>query len=232
MQIEPGHRFPNRFFVRLTYQQQHYRMIVKVVGRMKRFAFYKTYYKMTNRIYADHIIWSAENREQARRKGQIYISKAERGILVAAQYLFLLAAGISFAVGNYQIGIVCCAVFPLCSLITDFSILKIEMLYHLFSLDNPYSALLYQVFLGKANDFWCLTLPGAKKKVSGFVRMNRNKFVAKYSVVFRIKREIVTVIITPFHIRIKSETRNIVIKDAAATLPQIADSISEILNAL
>ena len=199
---------------------------------MKRFAFYKEYYKITNRIYADRTIWTAKDREHAWRKDQINISKTERGIFIATQYCVLLATGISFATGNNRFGIIGCATFLLCSIISDFSIVKIEALYHIFSRNNPYSTLLYQVFSGKADDFWCLILPNTKKTVSGFVRINRNKFVAKYRVVFRRKRESVTIIISPFTIRLKSETHNIVFNDATATVAHIATGISEILNAL
>ena len=199
---------------------------------MKRLAFYKEYYKITNRIYADQYIWSSKDRQHARRKGQINISKTERGIFVAAQYFVLLAAGISFAIGYNRIGIIGCAMFLLYSMITDFSIIKIETLYHIFSRNNLYSALLYQAFSGKADDFWCLILPNTKKAVSGFVRINRNKFVAKYRVVFRKKRESATIILSPFNLRLKSETHNIVFNDPTATATQIANSISEILDAL
>ncbi len=199
---------------------------------MKRFAFYKEYYKITNRIYADHTIWSAKDREQVWRKGQIYTSKTERGIFIAAQYCLLLATGISFATGNNRFGIIGCAMFLLCSLITDFSIMKIEILYRIFSYKSPYAMLLYQAFLGKADNFWHLILPETKKIVSGLVRTNRNKFVAKYRVVFRKKQESATIIISPFRIRFKSKTRNIVINDTTATLTQIANRVSEVLNTL
>lgn len=198
---------------------------------MKRFAFYKEYYQITNRIYADHTIWSAENREQAWRKGQIHTSKRERVIFIAAQYCALLATGILFVTGNGRDGIIGCVMFLLSSLITDFSITKIELLYQLFRHHSPYALLLYKTFLGKIDDFWCLIQPKVKGKVSGFVRINRNKLVAKYRVVFRKKNESVTIIISPFNIKLKSEADTIVFNDTTATLTQIADGISEALNA-
>lgn len=199
---------------------------------MKRFAFYKEYYQITDRIYADPIIWSTENREQAWRKGQINTSKRGRVVFIAAQYCALLAAGILFMTGNGRHSIIGCVMFLLGSLITDFSITEIELLYQIFTHNSPYASLLYKTFLGKIDDFWCLIQPKVKKKVSGFVRINRNKFVAKYRVVFRKKHESVTIIISPFNIKMKSETDNIVFNDATATLTQIADDITEVLNAL
>lgn len=194
---------------------------------MKRSAFYKEYYESTNRIFADRTVWSAKDRETAWRKGQIYTTKTERWIVIVAQYCILLATGISFATGNSGYGIIGCAAFLLCSIISDFSILKIEMLYRIFSHNTPYSIMLYQAFSGKADDFWRLVQPNTKKIVSGFVRTNRNKFVVKYRVVFRRKREIATVIITPFNVVLKSEIRKIVFDDPTKSLAQIATDLSE-----
>ena len=78
---------------------------------MKRLAFYKEYYELTNRIYADRTIWSAKGREHAWRKGKILTSKTERRILVAAQYFALLITGISFAAGNNRFGMLGCILF-------------------------------------------------------------------------------------------------------------------------
>lgn len=199
---------------------------------MKRFAFYKEYYEITNRIYADRTVWTSKDRETAWRKGQIYTSKTERGVVIVAQYCILLATGIAFATGNNQYGIIGCAAFLLCSLITDFSIIKMEILYRTFSHNNPYSTLLYYAFSGKADVFWCLVRPNTKKIVSGFVRTNRNKFVAKYRVVFRKKREIVTIIITPFKVIIKSKTHMLVFNDTTESLTQIAANVSEGIKSL
>ena len=107
-----------------------------------------------------------------------------------------------------------------------------ELLYQLFTHNSPYASLLYKTFSGKIDSFWGLIQPKAKKKVSGFVRINRNKFVAKYRVVFRKKHESVTIIISPFNIKLKSETDKIVFNDTTATLTQIADDITEVLNSL
>ena len=199
---------------------------------MKRLAFYKKYYEITNRIYADHTIWSAKDREHTWRKGQIHTSKTERVVFITAQYCALLAAGILFMTGTGRYGIIGCVMFLLSSLITDFSITKIELLYQIFTHNSPYASLLYKTFSGKIDDFWCLIQPNTKKTVSGFVRINRNKFVAKYRVVFRKKHEGVTIIISPFHIRVKTEKRNIVLNDTKVTITQIADGISEVLNSL
>ena len=199
---------------------------------MKRFAFYKEYYQITNRIYADHTIWSTENREQAWRKGQINTSKRERVVFIVAQYCALLATGILFVAGNGRYGIIGCVVFLLSLLITDFSITKIELLYQLFTHNSLYASLLYKAFSGKIDGFWCLIQPKVKKKVSGFVRINRNKFIARYRVVFRKKHEGVSIIISPFHIRVKTEKHNTVFNDTKVTITQIADDITEVLNAL
>ena len=199
---------------------------------MNRLAFYKEYYKITNRIYADHAIWSAKDREHAWRKGQINTSKTERVVFITAQYCALLAAGILFVTRIGRYGIIGCVMFLLGSLITDFSITKIELLYQVFTHNSTYASLLFKAFSGKIDDFWCLIQPNTKKTVSGFVRINRSKFVAKYRVVFRKKHEGVSIIISPFHIRVKTEKHNIVLNDTKVTITQIADGVSEVLNSL
>ena len=199
---------------------------------MERFAFYKEYYQLTNRIYADHTSWSAEDREQAWRKGQINTSKKERAVFIAAQYCTLLVVGILFVTGNSQYGIVGCVMFLLSSLITDFSITKIELLYQIFTHNSLYAALLYKAFSGRMDDFWCIIKSETKKNISGFVRINRNKFVAKYRVVFRKKHESVTIIISPFNVRVKTETHSVIFNDTKTTITQISDGISEALNSL
>jgi len=204
----------------------------KAVNSTERFAFYKEYYQITNRIYADHTIWFAQDREQAWRKGQINTSKNARGVFIATQYCSLLVAGILFFTGNVGYGIIGCVMYLLSSLITDFSITKIELLYQIFTHNSPFTSLLYKAFSGTIDPFWSIIQPKIKKKVSGFVRINRNKFVAKYRVVFRKNYESVTIIISPFNIKLKSETDNIVFNDRTATLTQIANDITQVLNTL
>lgn len=197
---------------------------------MTRAFFYKKYYELTNKIYADRTIWFAKNREYERRKGRISTSKTERAVFIMAQYFVLIATGIISIVRHNGVIVIGCIYSLLTSLITDFSILKIEILYHLFSLRNPYASLLQKDFLGTIDDFWCPIKSNTKKTVSGFVRTNISKFVAKYDVVFRKKKAPVTIIIRPFRIVIKSADQTIVLKDPKATESQIATDISEILH--
>ena len=58
---------------------------------MKRKDFYREYFKRTNEVFSDKYIWSQKEREKARKKRQIYISKLERKIFIAIQYLILLS---------------------------------------------------------------------------------------------------------------------------------------------
>ena len=197
---------------------------------MTRFSFYKKYYEITNKIYAEKSIWFVKDRNSPRYKGQINISKTERTAHIIAQYFVLIATGILSIVEHNRYIIIGCMYFLLTTLITDFSILKIEILYLIFSLKNPYSALLQKAFLGNMNEFWALVKPNTKKIVSGFVRTNSGKFVAKYDIVFRKKRDIATIVITPFCLKIKTPQNRIQLKEPKATVVQIATDISEILQ--
>ncbi len=193
---------------------------------MKRIDFYKKYYEITDRKYTDKIVWFAKEYEKYWRKGQTHISKTERRISIAGQYGVLLATIVLFVIGNYWGGAIGCFWFLGSSIITtDFSFIKIEALYHIFNRNNPYAFLLHQAFLEKV-----LEVPQAKKQVSGFVRTNRNKFVAKYDVIFRKKHEKVYLIITPFKIKLKSKSLNIVFNDPTKSLTEISEGISEALK--
>ena len=198
--------------------------------RMKKSAFYKEYYEITNKIYADKTIWSAQERENACHKGQIYTSKCERLFYIMAQYCILLTTVILSAALSIRYGIIGLAAFFLCVLITDFSVTKIELLYYMFFRSSPYSELLYKAFTGRIDDFWGLIRPAVKKNVSGFARENSGKFIARYLVIFRKRQERLTITINPFGIKLRSKGRNIFLNNRTATISEIADAIAEVIN--
>ena len=96
---------------------------------MSRKDFYKLYYTITDRMFSDHVIWTNEDREQAWRKRQNRMSKIERKISIVFQYLALLAAIIGFCAGEYTVGVATVVLFLLSCALTDFSVVKIEVLY-------------------------------------------------------------------------------------------------------
>ncbi len=207
-----------------------FRILLKGGGAVKRSDFYKKYYRVTDMSFCDRTIWFAKDRERAHRKGQIRTSKTERKVFIVVQYLVLVLAGICFWCGQYRYGAGGCVLFLLIHLVTDFSILKIELLYRIYSRKNPYAALLYQAFTREAGDFWHEVQTRVKKHISGFVRVNRGKFSVKYRVVYRNKQDDVYIVLKPLGMTLKTKAGCFKLKQAVSSLAEVADRIVDVLQ--
>ena len=196
---------------------------------MSRKDFYKLYYTITDRMFSDHVIWTNEDREQAWRKGQILMSKIERKISIVFQYLALLAAIIGFCAGEYAVGVATVVLFLLSSALTDFSVVKIEVLYAVYRRKNVFSALLYMVFQSGLDEFWHLVKPSVGKTVSGFLPQWKCKLWAKYSVIYRKQREKALIWLYPNKIVVKTENGKHTITDQTLSMQELAEQISDIL---
>ena len=193
---------------------------------MKRWEFYRTYWRITDRVFADRTIWSAHDREQAWRRGQTRTSKLERKCGLALQYLALFGAVWLLVAGDGALGAVLLLLHLLSAWITDFSVVKMELLYGIYRRKNLFSQLLYQNFLGKTDGLWCAVKPLAKNRVSGFVRVGRGKLWVRYRVVFRKGHEDASIVVTPFGIRIRSREREYRLDDPSITLEEAARQIA------
>ena len=196
---------------------------------MSRWEFYKLYYTTTDRIFSDHVIWKNEDREQAWQKGQIRISKIGRKISIVFQYLSILAAIISFCVGEYAVGVATGLLFLLGSALADFSIVKIEVLFAIYRRNNVFSALLYMVFRSGLDEFWALVKPKVGKAVSGFAPEWKGKLWAKYSVVYRKQRVKAAILLHPNKIVVKTENGKYTITDRTLSMQELAEQIAGIL---
>ena len=196
---------------------------------MSRKDFYKLYYTITDRRFSDHVIWTNEDREQAWRKGQILMSKIERKISIVFQYLALLAAIIGFCVGEYTVGVATVVLFLLSSALTDFLVVKIEVIYAVYRRKNVFSALLYMVFRSGLDEFWSFVRPGVGKKVSGFVPEWKCKLWAKYSVIYRKQRVKAVIWLYPNKIVVKTENGKHTITDQTLSMQELAEQIADIL---
>lgn len=196
---------------------------------MSRKEFYKLYYTITNRKFSDHVIWTNEDREQAWRKGQIMLSKIERKISIGLQYVALLATIISFWMGEYVIGVTTGVLFLLGSALTDFSVVKIEVLYAVYRRKNAFSALLYMVFRSGLDEFWSFVKPRVGKKVSGFLPEWKCKLWAKYSVIYRKQRVKSVIWLYPNKIVVKTKNGKHTITDRTLSMQELADQVAVIL---
>ena len=199
---------------------------------MKRRDFYKEYYKVTDRVYADYMILTSGDVRTAWDKGWVKTSKTERKIMIILQYLVLLGTIICFPAGKGRYGFIGCVWFLLSVRITDFSFTKMEIFYRLFRRNTCYATLLYHAFLGKQDSFWQLILPETKKTVSGFVRCNSLRLIAVYRVVLRRSRERVRLIVTPNRVKLRTKSHQVVFDDPTMSREALARAIAGALNTL
>ena len=196
---------------------------------MKRKEFYKEYYNITDHRFCNRAIWFSKDREKAWRKGQSNTSKTERKIFIVCQYLFLVLSVILLFFGRIPHGAISFILFLLMCLITDFSILKVEVLYHIFHRDTIYTTLLYQTFMGKM-DFFFNSIKTNNGRISGFVRNNSNKLVAKYLVVYRKQQNKTEIIFKPTCIVVKTSVSQHRIDNPTLSEGELLEKVSELLH--
>ena len=194
---------------------------------VKRKAFYREYYQITDRAYAGRRGWTADDREQTWRKGQLQISKGERKLFIALQYLILVGAALFLLLKKPGLGLVGCLTSVLLSLLTDFSVLKVELLYRLFSREGPYSQLLHLAFLGKADSFLDRI---CSSKVAGFARTNSSRLAPKYRVVFRKNSAEAFLVLKSSGVYLMLKTDRVAIDDPTLSLPRLADEITKTIT--
>jgi hypothetical protein len=157
------------------------------------------------------------------------MSKIERKISIVFQYLALLAAIIGFCVGEYTVGVATVVLFLLSSALTDFLVVKIEVIYAVYRRKNVFSALLYMVFRSGLDEFWSFVKPRVGKKVSGFVPEWKCKLWAKYSVIYRKQRVKAVILLCPNKIVVKTENGKHTITDRTLSMQDLAEQIADIL---
>jgi len=202
-----------------------------VIADMKRKDFYKLYYAVTDKVYADHILWTEEDSEQAWRKGQIRTSKLGRKIFIFWQYAALLAAVIGLAAGAYAIGITLGALFLLGCVLTNYSVIKIELLYAVYRRNDVFSSLLYMVFRGGLDAFGAEVKLRAGKRIGGFVPEWKAGLWAKYSVVYRKQGAQATIWLYPNKMVVKTGKGKCAIADRALSMQALAEQVAQILTA-
>ena len=201
---------------------------------MKRKDFYIEYYNRTNRAFSDKIVWSKEEREEAWRKGQHLTSKFERKVLIVTQYLVLLLCWIPvcFDRGMWRIVPIALLWFLLQSVITDFSIIKIEWLYSIYRKNHVYCSVLHDIFLGTFTDFLAQLQHITKKKVTGYYLDSGGRFYGKYCAVCRNKNNKITLIFKRNRVIVMIDKKEFVIEDGLLTKEQLITALATIINAI
>ena len=198
---------------------------------MKRKDFYREYFKRTNEVFSDKYIWSQKEREKARKKRQIYISKLERKIFIAIQYLILLLCWVPMCFDSSLWVVIPIALFisALEFLVTDFSFIKIELLYSIYRKNDAYASMLYDIFIGNFAEFLEKLKSATKKKVTGYVFWSGGKFYGKYFAVCRSKNDKIVLMFKRNRVIVTVNENTTVIR-AKLTEQEILDEIATIIN--
>ena len=200
---------------------------------MKRKDFYVEYYTRTNRAFSDEIAWGKEEREAAWRKGQHHTSKFERKVFILTQYLILLVCWIPmcFDRSMWRIVPVALLLFFLQSVITDFSIIKIEWLYSIYRKNNVFCSVLHDIFLGNFDDFLAQLKRATKKKVTGYYLNRGGRFYGKYCAISRNKGNKIAVIFKRNRVAVIIDEKAFVIKEVLPIKEHLINEIAAIINA-
>jgi len=200
---------------------------------VKRKEFYIEYYKRTDRIFSDKIIWFAKDREEARRKGQICtISKFGRKVRILVQYLALLLCLLPLFQDNipWALTPILLIINLLDSFLTDFSIIKIEVLYFIYQRNGVFGKVLHEIFLGEISDFIDDLRRETRKVVTGYVMSSGGKFFGRYMAVCRDKNKKISVTFKRNKVVVLINGVTTVIKNSALTKEELLFEISTVIN--
>lgn len=199
---------------------------------MKRKDFYIEYYYRTNRAFSDKMVWGKEERQEAWRKGQQFISKLERKVFIVTQYLSLLLCWIPmcFERGLWVTVPIAFFCFLLQSVITDFSFIKIEWLYSIYRQNNAYCSALHDIFLGNFGNFLAQLKRETKTEVTGYYLKRGGKFYGKYCAVCRSKDKKIVVTFKRNCVVVVINEKAFVIKEVLLTKEHLITEIAAIIN--
>ena len=198
---------------------------------MKRSDFYKEYFSVTNRDFSDHPLWTKESREKAWQKGKLKGSKAWRYVSMVLQYCFPIGFAI-YAIADPRAWILLplgLFFYLITSYTSDFSFLKIELLYRLYNANTVYAELLHDVFCGNTHDFFEKIRRNAKKYISGYLHISGEKFYGKYELLAKTKDKII-LIITYKNIKLKINDRVMIIDSTSLTKQELQGKITLTIN--
>ena len=200
---------------------------------MKRKDFYAEYYRITNAAFADKCVWDKESRERAWRKRQIHISKLERRICVFLQYLILSFCLLPLCVGKQFFVISLCVLIIsfLLSFQTDFSIIKIELLYSIYRRNDSYSSLLYDMFRNRLGDFRENLRMATKTVVAGYALHRGGRFYGKYCACCRDPKQKIAFVLKSNKVSVIVNGAVTDITDKMLTREQLVSRMAEIINA-
>lgn len=198
---------------------------------MKRKDFYIEYYRRTNRRYSDKIIWGEKESKEADRKGQYHTSKIGRVYHIIIQYaITIFLCLVPFCLDGSWFAIpFAVLLFWMQTLYTNFSIIKIEVLYSIYRKDNAYCSVLHDIFLDICPEFLNRLKQETKKKVTGYVLHRGGTLYAKYSAICR-KRDNILLTFKSNKVIISVDEKKFVIDDKTLAKEQLLTEIAALIN--
>ena len=201
---------------------------------MKRGDFYREYYERTDSCFSDKAVQTKQDRENAWRKHQGLTSKAERKCLLVVQYAFLLTCllPLVFETVSWIVAPFSLLLSFLLSLVTDFSLIKMECLYAIYRKKTAYTAFLYDGFFGKMDTILMDLKRATKKNVTGYVFKRGKNFFRTYIAVCRNKERSVRLTFHHNKITVTIDQAVTTINKKGITKEAALADIADVINAM
>lgn len=202
---------------------------------MTRKEFFLKYYDITNMIFPDKPSFSKYTTQEEWQKGQIGgITKRGRKFCIILQYLLPALSWIPMLSDKNKWIYIPIALFlgALLSFITDFSLVKIEILYRVYRKNNVYASLLYEMFCRNFDSFLQKLQRLTKKNTMGycFTFFRSNNLHQIYEGVYREKGKTLLLVFKPKCVVVKINGEKFIINDMTLTKDALLNKIASIIN--
>lgn len=118
----------------------------------------------------------------------------------------------------------------LLSLMTDFSFIKIEILYLIYNTETVYCAILHKVFIGDWSSFLDPLKRLTKRTILGFYNKSCGKFWGKYCAVCRNKNNSITINFKLRCVEVKINNEVLIIKTPFDSEEHLILEIASVIN--
>lgn len=199
---------------------------------MKRKGFYVEYYRITDMAftnstsgYTNALIW---------RKTVSPSNKKDRKSAIAFQYLSLLPCllPLVFGIELWYWALLSVTTSVFVSYNTDFSIIKIEMLYSIYRRNDCYCSLLYDMFRNRLGDFREELRMATKTVSGGYVLERGGRFYGKYRALCGDPKQNITFVLKRNKVSVNVNGAVTDITDKTLSREQLISRMAEIINAV
>lgn len=203
---------------------------------MTRKELFKRYYEITDLAYPDKFRFGRYISQEEWQKGQIGVySKGVRKIFIAVQYLLPAISWIPMLLdkGDWIFIPLFLSLGLMISCLTDFSLIRIELLYRVYKRENVYCTLLFDMFCRKFDGFIQELQRTTKKLTTGYV-MEQSIF-RRYlrrgcKAICRDKAKSIRLIFHPRRVTVIINDERRIINDASLTREGLIKEIGLIIK--